>query len=50
MAQELLKRSEVNPDFTWNLADMYVDIAIAYAVLGFVGSLILAKFIGGNKL
>jgi len=31
-------------------ADMYVDIAIAYAVLGFVGSLILAKFIGGNKL
>ena len=31
-------------------ADMYVDIAIAYAILGFVGSLILAKFIGGNKL
>ncbi len=23
MAKELLKRSEVNPEFTWNLADMY---------------------------
>lgn len=30
--------------------DMYVDIAISYAVLGFVGSLVLAKFLGGSKL
>ncbi len=27
MAKELLKRSEVNPEFTWNLADMYADVA-----------------------
>ena len=33
-----------------NRADMYVDIAIAYAILGFVGSLVIAKYIGGNKL
>ena len=26
MAKELLKRSEVNPEFTWNLADMYADV------------------------
>ena len=30
--------------------DMYVDIAISYALLGFLGSLIIAKFIGGNKI
>lgn len=31
--------------------DMYVDIAISYAVLGFVSSVIIAKFLGdgGNK-
>lgn len=28
--------------------DMYVDIAISYAILGFIGSLIVAKFIGGK--
>ena len=27
MAKELLKRSEVNPEFTWNLADMYADVS-----------------------
>ena len=27
MAKELCKRSEVNPEFTWNLADMYADTA-----------------------
>jgi len=31
-------------------ADMYVDIAIAYAVLGFVGSVVIAKYLGGKKL
>ena len=30
--------------------DMYVDIAISYAMLGFVGSVIIAKFLGGKKL
>jgi len=33
-----------------NRADMYVDIAISYAVLGFVGSVVIAKFLGGKKL
>lgn len=31
-------------------ADMYVDIAISYGMLGFMGSVIIAKFLGGNKL
>lgn len=31
-------------------ADMYVDIAISYAVLGFVGSVVIAKYLGGKKL
>ena len=30
--------------------DMYVDIAISYAILGFIGSLIVAKFIGGKRI
>lgn len=30
--------------------DMYVDIAISYAMLGFLGSVIVAKFLGGRKL
>lgn len=30
--------------------DMYVDIAISYAMLGFIGSVIVAKFLGGKKL
>ena len=31
--------------------DMYVDIAISYAILGFISSVIVAKFLGstGNK-
>lgn len=29
--------------------DMYIDIAISYAILGFVTSVILAKYIGGRK-
>lgn len=33
-----------------NRADMYVDIAIAYAVLGFIGSVVIAKYLGGKKL
>lgn len=30
--------------------DMYVDIAIAYAMLGFLGSIIIAKYLGGKDL
>ena len=30
--------------------DMYVDIAISYAILGYVGSIAIAKFLGGKKL
>ena len=29
--------------------DMYIDIAISYAILGFVTTVILAKYIGGRK-
>jgi multicomponent Na+:H+ antiporter subunit F len=30
-------------------ADMYVDIAISYGVLGFLSTVIIAKFLGGGK-
>lgn len=30
--------------------DMYVDIAISYAILGFIGSVIMAKYLGGKKI
>lgn len=30
--------------------DMYVDIAISYAFLGFMGSVIVAKLLGGKKI
>ncbi len=30
--------------------DMYVDIAISYALLGFIGSVIVAKFLGGKRI
>lgn len=29
--------------------DMYSDIALSYSILGFVTSVILAKFIGGRR-
>jgi len=29
--------------------DMYTDIALSYSILGFVTSVILAKYIGGRK-
>ena len=29
--------------------DMYIDIALSYAILGFVTTVILAKYIGGRK-
>ena len=30
--------------------DMYVDIAISYAFLGFIGSVIVAKYLGGKDI
>lgn len=30
--------------------DMYVDIGISYGMLGFIGSVIIAKFLGGKRL
>lgn len=30
--------------------DMYVDIAISYAILGFICSVIVAKYMGGKDL
>ena len=30
--------------------DMYVDIAISYAILGFICSVIVAKYIGGKDV
>ncbi|MEG0291666.1 MAG: monovalent cation/H+ antiporter complex subunit F [Anaerovoracaceae bacterium] len=29
--------------------DMYVDIALSYAVLGFISSVVIAKFVGVKK-
>jgi multicomponent Na+:H+ antiporter subunit F len=29
--------------------DMYIDIALSYSILGFVTTVILAKYIGGRK-
>lgn len=29
--------------------DMYIDIALSYSILGFITTLILAKYIGGRK-
>ncbi len=33
-----------------NRPDLYIDIAISYSLLGFVGSVIIAKFLGGRHL
>ncbi len=30
--------------------DMYVDMAISYAILGFIGSVIIAKYLGGKDV
>lgn len=32
-----------------NRMDMHIDIALSYAILGFVTTVILAKFIGGRR-
>ena len=30
-------------------SDMYIDIALSYSILGFVTSVILAKYMGGRR-
>ena len=30
--------------------EMYLDIALSYAILGFVGSVIIAKYLGGKDV
>lgn len=32
-----------------NRMDMYIDIALSYAILGFVTTVVLAKYIGGRR-
>ena len=29
--------------------EMYIDIALAYSILGFVSSIVIAKYLGGHK-
>jgi len=35
--------------FLFGRIDMFIDITLAYAILGFVGSLIIAKYISVDK-
>lgn len=35
--------------FLFGRIDMFIDITLAYAVLGFIGSLVIAKFIESPK-
>ena len=30
-------------------ADMFIDIALSYAILGFISTVVLAKYIGGRR-
>lgn len=30
-------------------ADMYIDIAISYGILGFITTIVIARFLGGQK-
>lgn len=36
--------------FIFGRIDMFIDITLAYAILGFLGSLIIAKFLSSNKI
>lgn len=35
--------------YLFNRIDMFIDIALAYATLNFIGALIIAKYFGANK-
>ena len=45
---DVYKRQLVLIGFVDGRTDMYVDIAISYAVLGFITSVIVAKILGGR--
>lgn len=36
--------------YMFDRMDMFIDITLAYAVLGFIGSLIIAKFVASAKM
>lgn len=36
--------------YLFNRIDMFIDITLAYAILGFIGSLMIAKFVSSPKL
>lgn len=36
--------------FVFGRIDMFIDITLAYAILGFIGSLIIAKFVSSYKV
>jgi len=35
--------------YIFNRIDMFLDITLAYAILGFIGSLVIAKFVSDSK-
>lgn len=36
--------------FLFGRIDMFIDITLAYAILGFIGSLIIAKYVSSSQL
>lgn len=36
--------------FLYGRIDMFIDITLAYAILGFVGSLVIAKYVISSKV
>ena len=36
--------------FLFGRIDMFIDITLAYAILGFIGSLIIAKYVSSSEL
>jgi multicomponent Na+:H+ antiporter subunit F len=36
--------------FLFDRIDMFIDITLAYAILGFIGSLIISKYVTSQKL
>lgn len=36
--------------FMFGRMDMFIDITLAYAILGFIGSIVIAKYVSSNKI
>jgi len=36
--------------YIFNRIDMFIDITLAYAILGFIGSLVIAKYVSSPRL